>query len=334
MSKISTYAEAGVDRKLEEKSVNALLNTIKSNLKHTTESTADGLFAGGIDIGDNVLSLATDGVGSKILLAEELGIYNTVGIDCVAMNVNDLLASGSIPAAFVDYIAIREPDSEKVSAIVEGVVEGCNQSEIPLVGGETAILPELIQGPANHFDLAGTALGISSKSKPFLDKNIEERNVVLGIESSGVHSNGFTLARKFFNEHEIELKKMLLTPTRIYVNCIKECVANDVIFHGMAHITGGGLRNLLRLGNYHFQLENWEIPSIFKEIQQRGSIELKEMFTTFNMGIGYMLIISEDDVPKVKSIIERYYPVKRIGVVKNSDKPLVTIGDLEFGESI
>ena len=334
MSKISTYAEAGVDRKLEEKSVNALLDTIKSGLKHTTESTADGLFAGGIDIGDNVLSLATDGVGSKILLAEDLGIYNTVGIDCVAMNVNDLLASGSVPAAFVDYIAIREPDSEKISSIVEGVVEGCNQSAITLVGGETAILPELIQGPKNNFDLAGTALGISSKSNPFLKNNIESGDIILGIESSGVHSNGFTLARKLFNEHEIELKKMLLTPTRIYVNCIKDCVDNNIVFHGMAHITGGGLRNLLRLGKHHFQLNEWEIPLIFKEIQQRGNIELKEMFTTFNMGIGFILIVSEDMVSKVISIIENYFPIKRIGIVRNSDTPLVSFSDMEFGEKI
>lgn len=326
MTRISSYAEAGVNRMAEEMAVSRILSVINKNSK--SNSPIGDFFANGVEFGDHLFSMSTDGVGSKVLIAEQLQKFNTIGIDCVAMNVNDLIATGSIPMGFVDYIAIREPDEEKLAQIVEGVVEGCNQAEIPLLGGETATLPDLLVDRGNIFDLSGTAFGVQLKKKVINGKSIQEGDVIIGIESSGIHSNGLTLARKLFETTELKWLERLLTPTRIYVRAIKDLLCKDINIRGMAHITGGGFRNLLRLGKHHFSLEHWEIPEIFNEIQQRGDVAPFEMFSTFNMGIGFILVVDPKDEGLVLDLLNNHFNSWRIGVVKRGDK--VTIGDLSL----
>ena len=262
-----SYAKAGVDRDAEEKSVSAILKIIKTTQKEM--SIPEGHYAASVPFGENLISLATDGVGSKVILAQELGKYDTIGIDCVAMNVNDLLAIGSIPYAFVDYIAIRKPDEKLLSEIVKGLAEGCIQSEIPLVGGETAILPEIITSISNEqgFDVAGTALGVHKTNESITGEKISSGDTIIGVSSTGVHSNGFTLARKVMTDSES--KKELLIPTRIYVKLIKSLLdSHRERIHGMAHITGGGFTNLLRIGKFHYSIEidKENIPPIFGNI--------------------------------------------------------------------
>ncbi|MHA2252905.1 MAG: phosphoribosylformylglycinamidine cyclo-ligase [Candidatus Kariarchaeaceae archaeon] len=324
MKRYSTYEQAGVNRQLEEESVKTIIEMIEKKSEFGMGSIRKNLFAGAIPFGDFLFSMATDGVGSKVILSEELEQYDTIGIDCVAMNVNDLIAIGSIPAAFVDYIAIREPEELKIKELVKGIIDGCNQSNIPLIGGETAILPEVIAGPGNRFDLAGTALGIQHKDSIISGQNIKYGDVIIGIQSSGIHSNGLTLARKLFEADEIEWKKRLLIPTRIYVKCIKELLDLEYAVKGMAHITGGGFRNLLRLGKFHYQLESWPIPDLFMEMKERGKITDREMFETFNQGIGYTLIVSPDIQDDVLKSIHSNYEAQIIGKILEGDK--VSIG--------
>ncbi len=324
MTRISTYAQAGVNRMKEETAVSRILSVINT---HSTTKIGD-FFASGIEFGAHVFSLATDGVGSKVLVAEILKKFDTVGIDCVAMNVNDLIATGSIPMGFVDYIAIREPDEEKLADIVKGVVEGCNYAQIPLLGGETAILPDLLASEGNVFDLSGTAFGVQLKEKVIDGSNIQENDIIIGIESSGIHSNGLTLARKLFEMHEREWLEKLLTPTRIYVKAIKELLSQEIGVHGMAHITGGGFRNLFRLGHFHYALKPWTIPEIFAEIQHRGDVAPFEMYSTFNMGIGFVVIVDPTAEQETLDILNSHFPAWKIGVVKKGNK--VTIGDLSL----
>jgi phosphoribosylformylglycinamidine cyclo-ligase len=311
--KPTTYAEAGVDRKKEENAVNEILKIIKST--YTTDSILpEGHYANGIFYENKILLLATDGVGSKVILAKELNKYDTIGIDCVAMNVNDLIVTGGVPLAFVDYIALRYPDSKLLAEIAKGLAEGCIQSEIPLVGGETSIMPEVIAGPGNGYDVAGTALGVIEHGKEITGKNIRAEDVLIGIESSGIHSNGLTLARKLFDE--VEWKEILLIPTRIYVKAIKELLLQSIPINGMAHITGGGFTNLSRLGDFHYKLNSWNIPELFLEIEKRGAITKREMFRTFNMGIGYTVIVSPEHVEDTLKVLNRYFPAKQIGLVE------------------
>ena len=318
-----SYAEVGVDREREEKSVKRILELIRRTYQDSNQMP-EGHFAGGITHGDDVLSMATDGVGSKVLLAQEYKNFRTVGIDCIAMNVNDLIATGSVPVAFVDYIAIEKQDESLVAELVEGLVEGCIESEIPLIGGETAVMSEVIKGLGNGFDIAGTALGIQKKSKLITGERIEEGDVILGIASSGIHSNGLTLARKIkLNE---SLRVQLLTPTTIYVKAIKELMQSEVEIRGMAHITGGGFTNILRLGKWHYQLDSWDVPQIFKELGVE--VDRREMYRTFNMGIGFVLILPEKDKEKAMDILEKFHDVSVIGRVQEGND--VTISGMSL----
>lgn len=322
-----TYAEAGVDREKEELAVQTILSLIKKTHVFGGDEMPEGHYAGSIPFLDYYLSLATDGVGTKVLLAMEMGKLDTIGIDCVAMNTNDLLATNSIPAAFVDYIAIRDPDPIIIAEIMKGLVEGCIQSEIPLIGGETAVLPELIAGDEKEFDVAGTALGIQKKDRMITGENIKKGDVILGIESSGVHSNGLTLARKLINSEE--MKEMLLTPTRIYVKAIKSLTENETTFsaiHGMAHITGGGFTNLSRLGVFSYEITLPKIPKIFKLLQINGQIESREMYRTFNCGIGYALVVDKDHSEDIKAKLEEFFPTHIIGVIGSGNS--VTVNDI------
>ncbi|MFL2939467.1 MAG: phosphoribosylformylglycinamidine cyclo-ligase [Candidatus Poseidoniales archaeon] len=310
---VSTYSEAGVDIDASERATEALIAQIKGvNRKGDGEAIKlDNGFAGLVKLGDGALAMCTDGVGSKILLAEEMDSIHTVGIDCVAMNTNDLICVGAEPLSFVDYVALDKPDEELMAKIGMGLAEGCKQSNCTLSGGETAILPELVHG----FDIAGTSVGYVKQDKIIDGTKITEGDVLIGLKSSGPHSNGYTLIRKLFDGDK-ELGKKLVEPTRIYVKEVMNLI-NQVNVHGIAHITGGGLDNISRINdNFQYVIDNpLPVPSVFDWLQEKGSIEIKEMYRTFNMGMGMIIIVSKDVAKESVSILGKYAQI--IGSVKN-----------------
>ncbi|HNV93728.1 MAG TPA: phosphoribosylformylglycinamidine cyclo-ligase [Methanofastidiosum sp.] len=310
------YKSSGVDIEVEEKSINALVSIIKGTLQFRKGKIGAaigdiGSYSGFIEFGDYALSLATDGVGSKVLVAQKLRKYDTVGIDVIAMNVNDVICNGATPLAFVDYIALEKTSKYMLNEIAKGLLEGAKQSDMPIVGGETATLPDIIKGDGEGFDLAGTCLGVVKKEKIISGKDIAPGDVIIGIESSGIHSNGLTLARKILGESDYP---ELLVPTRIYVKQILDLIEH-VKVKGMAHITGSGLLNLKRLKKgIGFDLNLPEPPMIFKKIMDTG-VEIEEMYKTFNMGTGFVVIISEEDVNTALQILNKYFPSYVIGKV-------------------
>ena len=310
---VSTYSEAGVDIDASERATEALIAQIKGvNRKGDGEPIKlDNGFAGLVKLGDGALAMCTDGVGSKLLLAEEMDSIHTVGIDCVAMNTNDLICVGAEPLSFVDYVALDKPDEELMAKIGMGLAEGCKQSNCTLSGGETAILPELVHG----FDIAGTSVGYVKQDKIIDGTKIAEGNVLIGLKSSGPHSNGYTLIRKLFDGNK-ELGKKLVEPTRIYVKEVMELI-NQVNVNGIAHITGGGLDNISRVNdNFQYVIDNpLPVPSVFDWLQEKGSIETKEMYRTFNMGMGMIIIVDKAEANKSVSILGKHAQV--VGSVEN-----------------
>ena len=310
---VSTYSEAGVDIDASEKATEALIAQIKGvNRKGDGEAIKlDNGFAGLVKLGDGALAMCTDGVGSKLLLAEEMDSIQTVGIDCVAMNTNDLICVGAEPLSFVDYVALDKPDEELMAKIGKGLAEGCKQSNCTLSGGETAILPELVHG----FDIAGTSVGYVKQNEIIDGTRISDGDTLIGLKSSGPHSNGYTLIRKLFDGDK-ELGKKLVEPTRIYVKEIMALI-KQVEVHGIAHITGGGLDNISRINNnFQYVIDNpLPVPSVFDWLQEKGNIEDKEMYRTFNMGMGMVIIVNKDDVEKSVSILGEHAQV--IGSVRN-----------------
>jgi phosphoribosylformylglycinamidine cyclo-ligase len=310
MTKKMTYAGSGVDIHHENKAIKALSSKISYKRTGLGAPLTDiGHYAGLIEFGEYALGLATDGVGSKVLIANEMKRWNTVGIDCIAMNVNDLLAIGAEPLSFVDYLAIAQPDEELMAQIGEGLQKGAQLSRMTIVGGETATLPEIVNG----FDLAGTCLGAVKKDDIITGEKITKGDYLVGVSSNGVHSNGYTLARKIieqssYNYHDpfpYNLKTTigdeLLIPTRIYIeilDVLKEC---DV--HGLAHITGSGLLKLQRITDLGFNIHSpLEPQSIFKFLQEEGNVDDLEMYKTFNMGMGFIIVLPEQDAQRAAEI--------------------------------
>ncbi len=301
----NSYASAGVDIS----KVKGIHAEIEGMLKVTHSGSVlpiFGHYAGLVKIGKETIAMHTDGVGTKVLVAHELNKYDTVGIDCVAMNVNDIICVGAKPVALVDYLALQHEDAGLVRELMKGLVVGSKEAEVSLIGGETAIMPGLIKGEAGKtgFDLAGTAIGVV-KGKPITGEKMKAGDAIVGIESSGVHSNGLTLARKALpKEHWNEL----LVPTRIYVKPVMEMLSSLDI-HGMAHITGGSFSKLMRIGDYAkvgFRLDNMpEPPKVFRRMSESGITE-KEMYHTFNMGVGYCVVCSEKDSGKVIGISRKH----------------------------
>ena len=310
---VSTYSEAGVDIDASEKATEALIAQIKGvNRKGDGEAIKlDNGFAGLVKLGDGALAMCTDGVGSKLLLAEEMDSIHTVGIDCVAMNTNDLICVGAEPLSFVDYVALDKPDEELMAKIGKGLAEGCKQSNCTLSGGETAILPELVHG----FDIAGTSVGYVKQDEIIDGTRISDGDTLIGLKSSGPHSNGYTLIRKLFDGDK-ELGKKLVEPTRIYVKEVMSLI-KQINVHGIAHITGGGLDNISRINdNFQYVIDNpFPVPSIFDWLQERGNIEDKEMYRTFNMGMGMVIIVNKDDAEKSVSILGEHAQI--IGSVRD-----------------
>ncbi|MFQ6050607.1 MAG: phosphoribosylformylglycinamidine cyclo-ligase [Candidatus Hydrothermarchaeota archaeon] len=325
------YADVGVDIEEEAEAVSAISKSIIETFKNREGKIGRvleefGHFSGLLDMGEFALAITTDGVGSKVLVSQEAGKFDTVGIDLVAMNVNDIICNGAEPVAMVNYIAVQKPNPRIMYEIGKGLEKGARESGIAIVGGETATLPEIIKGKdGKGFDLAGTCIGIVKKENIITGKDIKEGDVVLGIESSGIHSNGLTLARKVFEEKGFDykipngksVKEELLTPTRIYVKPVLQ-ILKELDIHGLAHITGGGLLKLKRIGKIAklgFILDNLPEPQpIFKEIQRLGNVSNVEMYKTFNMGIGFCIVLDEGESPRAIEIIEGYgFKAKIIG---------------------
>jgi phosphoribosylformylglycinamidine cyclo-ligase len=303
-----TYRDAGVDIDLEKRAIEALVQQLTFRRLGSYGMVGEiGHFSGLIEWGTQVLALTTDGVGTKMLVADQLRDWHTIGIDCIAMNVNDLYVMNVEPVAFVDYIAADEISMEVMNQIGVGLNEGARQANINIVGGETATLKGLIKG----FDLAGTCLGIQQKDRVVTGEKISPGDVVVGVPSNGIHSNGLTLARRIVEDSggygthlhgEVTLGQELLRPTRIYHESLKVCATCMV--HGMAHITGGGLLNFLRLTSYGFDLTDpLIVPAIFRYIQEQGHVPCEEMYRTFNMGMGYAFIVPEESVRTVLDIM-------------------------------
>jgi phosphoribosylformylglycinamidine cyclo-ligase len=334
-----TYAESGVDILKEEKAIKGILSSIKSQRKGIGKPLG-GHYAGMIEFGEYALVMCTDGVGSKVKIASEIKKYDTVGIDCIAMNVNDAICVGAEPLAFVDYLAIDDPKPEITKEIGRGLGKGAELSNISIIGGETASLPEVING----FDLAGTCLAYVKKKDIITGEKIKPGDIIIGLSSSGIHSNGYTLARKvvqhanLFYEDKFPddlykgktVGEILLTPTRIYVKETVELL-KKIKPHGLAHITGGGLRNLPRLNkNVKFVIDDlFEPQDIFKFLQENGNIDDKEMYQTFNMGMGFAVIVSQKDVDKALKILNKHtsVDVKVVGrIEKGSGVEVPTLG--------
>ncbi len=308
-----TYARAGVDIVKSDLAKKVIIKKLKYRRKGKGAPLVEiGHYAGLIDIGENVLAMTTDGVGTKLLIASEMKKWNTVGIDCIAANVNDLYAMGVEPIAFVDYLAVEKPDNEFMAQIGEGLDKGARIANISIVGGETAIVPELIKG----FDLAGTAVGMARKDEVVTGKNIKIGDAILGLKSSGIHCNGLTLARKvveksgysyhdpFPHNPKITIGEELLTPTKIYSDALR--IARKCEVHGMAHISGGGLFNLERLTKLGFLIDDPITPNdIFNFIEENGKVSKFEMYKTFNMGMGFVIVLPEEEAKKALKIAGR-----------------------------
>jgi len=301
-----SYAKAGVDIKKEERAVRALTSGLKFVREGFGRPILTGHYASVLDFGDFGLAITTDGVGSKIIVAERMNKFDTIGIDCVAMNVNDLVAIGAEPVAMVDYIATFEPDERVMAEIAKGLEEGCRMANVTLVGGETATLPDQLKG----WDLVGTAVGVVGKDRIITGEEIRPGDVIFGIPSSGIHSNGLTLARKviesagysYFDEFENgkTIGEELLTPTRIYVREVLHVIENYEV-HGLAHITGGGLLNLKRLKKVKFVIDDPLPPQkIFEFVQELGNVDDDEMYRTFNMGMGFAVVMPKDDARRLE----------------------------------
>lgn len=289
-----TYAKVGVDIEESEAATAALVGALG-------EMEDTDAYAGLIDIGDRYLALATDGVGTKLLVAEAMGNYSTVGIDCIAMNANDLVAAGVTPIAFVDYLAVEEPSESMTEEIGVGLQEGAKRAGLSLVGGETAVMPEVIKG----FDLAGAAAGIATEEQ-LLPGRAEAGDRLVGFASNGIHSNGLTLARQavtrnydytdpFPENPSKEIGEVLLEPTGIYTYLLDALYQHEV--KGAAHITGGGWSNLFRLGDWRYEIEDpFDPQPVFEFVQTEGNVSDAEMYNTFNMGTGFVVAVSPAEV--------------------------------------
>ena len=351
------YASSGVDIDAEGRAIASLVGALGSSVRTPGEKGAPvplpGGFGGIIEFGDSRLALATDGVGSKLQLASQVGWLQGVGIDCIAMNVNDLICVGAEPLAFVDYIAVPESDPAVHSALGSSLAEGCQLARVTLAGGETATLPGIVI----ELDLSGTALGWFPAGHAITGDRLESEDVLIGLPSSGLHSNGYTLVRavlkrsgksledavpfdidddgrisKWASNEGFTLGEVMLNPTRIYVDPLVDlvlacregkgpCSSDDL--KAMAHITGGGLSNLLRL---HDSL-GWHIDNPlpvhpeFSWIADVGSVDSREMHRTFNMGMGMVLAVSEDSAEAVVQwLSERLPGTRRVGSVNDNGR--------------
>ena len=309
------YKKAGVDIEAGYQSVELMKKHVQATMREEVLTNIGG-FSGAFslkkfkDMENPTLVSGTDGVGTKLKLAFIMDKHDTIGIDCVAMCVNDIACAGGEPLYFLDYIACGKNFPEKIATIVSGVAEGCKQSDAALIGGETAEMPGFY--PEDEYDLAGFAVGIVDEKDLITGKDIKEGDVLIGIASSGIHSNGYSLVRKVFDmtkesletyyeELGTTLGEALLAPTKIYVKALKSIKEAGVEIKGCSHITGGGFyENIPRMlpdgAHAVVHKDAYEVPAIFKLLQKTGEIDEKMMYNTYNMGIGMMVAVDEKNV--------------------------------------
>lgn len=340
----NAYKQSGVD-------VHAGYEAVERMKKHVARTTRQGVmgalggFGGVFDLGSlgykhPLLVSGTDGVGTKLLLAIAQQKYDTVGIDCVAMCVNDIVAQGAQPLYFLDYVAVGKNDPAMVEAIVAGVAEGCVQSGAALIGGETAEMPDMYA--AHDFDLAGFAVGVVEKDAVIQPGQVKQGDVLIGLASSGIHSNGYSLVRKiFFKDHDFALTHQfdtldktlgeeLLVPTKIYVKDVLALHEKGYI-HGVSHITGGGfIENIPRMltsdVTVKIDMASWPKLPIFDVLQQYGRLTQEDMLGTFNLGIGMVIAVSKDNVlDSLRILKDRGTEAYVIGeVIANANQPVLT----------
>lgn len=322
----NAYEKAGVSIEAGYESVKRM----KSHVERTARTGIAGTFGGfggmfdlsALDYKEPVLISGTDGVGTKLKLAFMTDTHDTIGIDCVAMCVNDIVAQGAEPLYFLDYIALGKSVPEKVEAIVKGIADGCVQSGAALIGGETAEMPGLYE--EDEYDLAGFAVGACEKSDVVTGEKVVEGDVLVGLASSGIHSNGYSLVRKIMLEdagYTVEdtisgyenlgtVGEALLEPTKIYARPVLE-MHRELNIHAMGHITGGGFfENLPRMLNEglcaEINLGSWPVLPIFDVLKEKGNLSDKDLYSVFNMGIGFVIALPEEDVEKAIQIAEKH----------------------------
>ncbi len=321
MSKNLTYKDAGVDTKEGGRAVELMKDHVKRTFSEnvlTGLGSFGSMFRLDLDgITEPVLVSGTDGVGTKLKIAFLMDKHDTVGQDCVAMCVNDIVCQGAVPLFFLDYIATDKVHAEKIADIVKGIADGCVLSECSLVGGETAEMPSFYG--EDEYDIAGFAVGIVDRNKIIDGSKVSAGDIMIGLHSSGIHSNGYSLVRKiFFEKMDMDVQDYvdelgttlgdaLITPTRIYVKACK-AIFGKYDIHGIVHMTGGGFyENIPRILpdglGAEIETGTWKVPYIFKYIKECGNVEAREMFSTFNMGIGMILIIDPADADGVMAAL-------------------------------
>lgn len=309
-----TYGEAGVDVAAIRRSQESIGRMIAATHQDTTVH-GFGHYAGLVEIpGGRLLATHTDGVGTKVMVANALKKYDTVGIDCMAMNVNDIVCVGAAPASFVDYIAANRNEPAIFEALVSGLVEGAQTAGVPIVGGETAIMPDMFAGDGFAFDLAGTVTGLVEPDRVVLGGDISPGDAIVGARSSGLHSNGYTLARRAlfpkFSVHDSvrgvgRIGEALLEPTRIYARPVLDILRGCEV-HGLAHITGGSFSKLTRLKDVGFEIDAPPpAPPIMGLIAEQG-VSDAEMYRTFNMGVGFCVVAPRAEAEGIRRTFRRY----------------------------
>ncbi|MHA1311885.1 MAG: phosphoribosylformylglycinamidine cyclo-ligase [Candidatus Helarchaeota archaeon] len=350
-----TYAKSGVDINAQKSAHKIIGELITKTYLFRQGKFGEiigeyGHYAGLIDIGNELcLAMHVDGVGTKVMIAQMMNKYDTIGIDLIAMHANDLICMGAEPVALEDYLAIETVNNDVIYQIMKGLVEGAKQAQMAIIGGETAIMPDIIKGtsPGNGLDLSGMSIGVVNKKNIITGSNIKINDTIIGIMSSGIHSNGYTLARKAFfdlaklspfdplpNYPDLIVGNELLKPTKIYVQPILSLLKkfNDKI-HGLAHITGGAFTKLNRLRphghDFGFLLNNLpKAPPIFKEIQNITNISDKEMYKTFNMGIGFCIIADPSIQNEIINLLDNFnFSSLIIGKIIKSNKIILHLNE-------
>ncbi len=331
-----TYEKSGVSIDQKSNAIKALVDKLEYRRDGIGQNVRmSGLFASLIDFGDKYITLATDGVGTKLMIAEALNKWDTVGIDCIAMNVNDTICVNAEPTSFVDYIAIDKPNEDITREIGIGLQKGAELSNMEIVGGEIAVLPEIVNG----VDLSGTCLGYVEKDKIITGDKCAEGDLIISLRSSGIHSNGLTLARKIVEANNIgwndkisglskTVGEELLTPTEIYVRQVLE-ITHSFNVHGLVDITGGGLRNILRMkkGLQYVISDPVKPAPIFQKLQELGEVEDKEIYQTLNMSMGFTIIAPADDA---EQIAKKYQNAEIVGRVQKGDGVLLEPGNILY----
>jgi phosphoribosylformylglycinamidine cyclo-ligase len=332
MADAEAYAAAGVDIAQSDAAVSALVGVLKGIEVPSRSVDLPGHYASVLRLTDDLgVAFATDGVGSKLVVAEQTGRIDTVGIDCVAMNVNDVVCVGAEPIALVDYIAVEQADPAQLAEIAKGLKIGAQQAGVEIPGGEVAVLPELIRGhPSPHgFDLCASCIGTVRLDQIVTGRDVQPGDALIGLPSSGLHSNGYTLARAALSSLAYDdappelggrtVADVLLEPTVIYVRAVLELLRSDVPVHGLAHITGGGLENLKRLrDDVDYAIEDaLPVPPVFGLVQRLGAVSDEEMWHVFNMGCGFVAVVPADRADDTTALLAAHHPgTRRIGTVR------------------